>query len=252
MTNLPRSICVIGFCAVLAWSCKKGNDKPDVEPVEPCDRIEKVVLYGFGGNDTTFITYDDKGRVSHVKAGGQNEANYTYYKDSIVVKATDIFGVLKNRTYFLDIRGRVRGTSFFDNRYTYNNSGYLVRFRQPVIENNQMAGWVDYTLKYENGDLVEMYTPKPNLPYKKVNFTYYDEPNQQLLGYNQPLNIGTVLGDRNTFYLINAGFFGKQSAHLYRTVGINDSWTEPDMYYTKDTKGRIIAVKYQGFEYQCP
>jgi hypothetical protein len=252
MNNLLYSICVVGFCSTLVLSCNKDDGKPDVEPAAPCDRIEKVVRYGFVSNDTTFITYDDKGRVSHIKAGGKNEATYTYYKDSIVVKATDNIGIDISRTYFLDIRGRVRRTSYYDNRYTYNYSGYLVGFRQPILENAQFATWADYTLTWKNGDLVEMYTTKANAANRKVNFKYYDEPNQQLLGYHQPLYLGTVLGDRNTFYLIAAGFFGKQPAHLLKNVGINDQWDAADITYTKDANGRVNATKYMGFGYQCP
>ncbi len=36
-------------------------------------------------------------------------------------------------TYFLDAKGRVKGTSFFDNKFTYDKDGYLVSFRQPYI-----------------------------------------------------------------------------------------------------------------------
>ena len=91
------------------------------------------------------------------------------------------------------------------------------------------------------------------MTYKKINFGYYDEPNQDLLGYNQPLRIASVLGDRNSFYLIKAGFFGKQSAHLYKTLDLNDNRGPQQVQYTKDTNGRIttFAGAY-GFEYQCP
>jgi hypothetical protein len=236
-------------------SCKKDkDDKKDVEPVDTCDQILKVTMLSPYGNNslTATLTYDEKGRITHVKGEGQNASNYTYYKDSIVLKATDIHGDNIGLTYYLDANGRIKGTSFYDNQFRYNADGYLVSFRQPYTYNNQVVDYGEYTITYQNGDLFEISTTKPYVSVKKVNFKYYDEPNQQVLGYNQPLYIGSVLGDRNSFYLIGAGFFGKQSAHLYKTVAINDSWSNGSMTYTKDAKGRIISNSAFSFEYQCP
>jgi len=76
-----------------------------------------------------------------------------------------------------------------------------------------------------------------------TTFTYYNEPNQDLMGYNSPLYIGNVIMDRNTFYLIKAGFFGSQSKNLLN-AGIT---------YQYDSSGRIISEPGEySFVYQCP
>ena len=147
----------------------------------------------------------------------------------------------------------MKGTSFFNHRYTYDTDGHLVSFWQPFTYNDKIVDSAFYTLKYENGDLVEVTTADQSISNHKVNFAFYDEPNQNLLGYNQPLYIAGVLGDRNTFYLIGAGFFGKQSAHLYKTVDFNNPNSQGGpVNYEKDTKGRIKTFGgLYSFEYQC-
>jgi hypothetical protein len=255
MTILFRAICTISFCSMLALSCSKDKDA-DTTNGDPCDQILKVEQYNYYGNlePYTTVEYDEKGRVKHVTGQGLNASTYTYNKDNIVLTATDINGDNIGLTYFLDTKGRVKGTSYFDNQFTYNADGYLISFRQPYGYNNQITGSTFYTLKYENNDLTEIFTTE-NVSWKKINFKYYDEPNQDVLGYNQPLYIGSVLGDRNSFYLIKAGFFGKTSAHLYKTIAINDSWSNGQIQYTKDAKGRIkstVGVGGYSFTYQCP
>ncbi|HEX6426528.1 MAG TPA: DUF4595 domain-containing protein [Niastella sp.] len=255
MTNLRHAIGIISISAVLTLSCSKDKDS-GTPPVDPCDNILKVEQYNYYGNLQPWATieYDEKGRVQHVTGEGLNASTYAYNKDNIVLTATDIYGANIGLTYFLDANGRVKGTSYFDNQFTYNADGYLVSFRQPYGNNNQIYGSTLYTLKYENGDLTEIFTTE-NVSWKKINFKYYDEPNQDVLGYNQPLYIGGVLGDRNSFYLIKAGFFGKTSAHLYKTLAINDAWSNGQIQYTKDAKGRIkstVGVGGYSFTYQCP
>ena len=70
--------------------------------------------------------------------------------------------------------------------------------------------------------------------------------------FQPALYIGAVLGDRNSFFLISAGFFGRQSTHLYRTVAINDQWSNSEITYKKDAKGRITSTGEFAFDYQCP
>jgi hypothetical protein len=215
--------------------------------------IDSVWINGyFNSYFTAAIAYDERGRVKHVTGEMKNASTYTYYKDSIVLSATDIYGKNIGLTYYLNANGRVKGTSFFDNQYTYNADGYLVSYRQPYTYNDQIKGYNFYTLRYENGDLIEIATADINVSWKKINFKYYDKVNEDLLGYNQPLYTGGVLGDRNTFYLIKAGFFGKQSAHLYKTLAINDSWTNSEMLYSRDANGRITYTGDFTFKYKCP
>jgi hypothetical protein len=195
MTILRRTLSTIGFCSILILSCSKHKDS-EAPSIDPCDKIVKVETYN-AGNLVPYATieYDGQGRVKHVTGEGLNTSiyTYTYYKDSIVLSATDTYGNNIGLTYFLDEKGRVKGTSYFDYQYTYNADGYLVSYRQPyTITNNQIAGYIYYTLKYENNDLTEIITTE-NTDWKKINFRYYDEANQDLLGKNQPLYTGGVL-----------------------------------------------------------
>jgi hypothetical protein len=246
MINLLRSICTIFFCSILILSCKKNKDEE--KPVYSCDQITKVTVRNYSDPVAT-IVYDEQGRVKYIKSNGRNSLVYTYFEDHIILQATDYSGDDIGLTYYLDANGRIKGTSLFDNQYTYNDEGYLVSFRQPVGTSEQITGYDAYTLKYENGDLVELSSPT-NASIKKVNFKYYDEPNQDLLGFNQPLYM--MLENRSSFYLIGAGFYGKQSAHLYKTYAFDDIWSDYQIPYTRDGKGRITSQSAYTFEYYCP
>jgi hypothetical protein len=73
------------------------------------------------------------------------------------------------------------------------------------------------------------------------------------MGYNSPLYIGQVIGDRPTFFLIKKGFFGKQSKDLLKTVDYHDGYTGGSITYQYDSTRRITTIQdgYQ-FRYQCP
>jgi hypothetical protein len=245
MINLLRSICTICFCSILLLSCKKNNDET---PVYSCDQITKVIFDNFIDPLAT-IVYDGEGRVKYIKNDGKSSLAYTYFNDRIELHAIDYNGDENGLTYYLDANGRIKGTSLFDNQYTYNDEGYLVSFRQPYGTSTHIIGYDVYTLKYEKGDLVELFSPT-NVTVKKVNFKYYDDLNQDLLGFNQPLYM--MLGNRSSFHLIGSGFFGKQSTHLYKTYALNDIWSDYQIPYTRDGKGRITSQSDYDFEYYCP
>jgi hypothetical protein len=187
--------------------------------------------------------------VKYIKSQGQSFLAYTYFNDKIVLKAKDYSGVDIGITYYLDANGRIKGTSLFDNQYTYNEDGYLVSFRQPIWGITNLIGYDLYTLKYENGDLVELFSPT-NVNNGKINFKYYDELNQDLLGHHQPLYM--MLENRSSYFLIGAGFLGKQSAHLYKNYALKDIWADTEIKYTKDAKGRITSSNVYTFSYPCP
>jgi hypothetical protein len=256
MTILIRAIYSTCLCSLLILSCSKPKDEETDEtpPVDPCDQIVKVETYNYAGNPptSTAIEYDEQGRVKHVTGEALDAATYTYYKDSLVLSATNEYGNDISVKYLLDAKGRITGTSIYENMYAYNADGYMVSFRMPYYYTNQMPVYVLYNLKYENRDLIEMTSTDNNVSRKKINFKYYDETNQDLLGYNQPLFIG-VLPDRNSYYLTKAGFFGKQSAHLLKNVTTNDLSTTADVQYIKDAKGRITSIVHGfAFTYRCP
>lgn len=249
-----RILLLLGACLCLFVSCKKNeNDHPIVEK---CDNITQVIKYGAydGRVLTETIVYDEKGRVKSVEGAQGDKSFYEYYNDKIVLSATDISGNDTSFIYFLDEKRRIKSTSYFDYRYTYNQDGQLVSFRRPLNINGQITD-LQTALKYENGDLIEMSTLLNGVPFSKISFEYYDEPNQDLMGYNQPLYVSSTLPIPNTSYLIKAGFFGKHSTHLYKSVNFNLGYGSHshNTNYVKDNNGRITKMNsWLEFTYECP
>lgn len=240
---------------LLSVSCSK--EKPAAAKEDPCNRITEVLDYHPYDSptyqSTAVITYDENGRIKTIKGPGQNRTEFIYYKDSIVMKATDIFGGVLDDVYFLDGAGRVARTRNSNYDFRYDAEGYLVSFQQPYGYNGQINGYTPYRMKYENGNLVEVYTTDPNIVTKSFTLDYYPEPNQELMGYNSPLYIGRVIGDRNTFYLVRGGFFGKSSKNLLKNAGFANTPRYSDIKYKYDAKGRIIRIEDgYTFNYQCP
>jgi hypothetical protein len=239
--------------AFLLFSCSKSNDKP----VDTCDQITEVYdphPYSDLGPATAIFTYDNQGRVSHVQGQMQNQAMYTYFNDSIVLAATDIYGVDIGTTYYLNKQQHITGTNFFNWDMQYDADGYLISCKLPYGNNGQITGSIPWSLSYMNGNLTEVTTTDTQVEFPKISFGYYDEPDQDLMGYNSPLYISEILGDRNSFFLIKAGFFGKQSKNLYKTLDRNSVYSPPGtITYDKDSTRRIVDE--QGgfsFKYRCP
>jgi Domain of unknown function (DUF4595) with porin-like fold len=234
-------------------SCSKSKD----QPVNTCDQITESYdphPYGNLGPPTAIFTYDDQGRVSYVKGQLQNQASYTYYNDSIVLTATDIYGADIGTTYYLDNQRRIIRTRDYDWDFKYNTDGYMISCKIPYGNNGQITGYTPKFLTYTNGNLTEVTTTDPNAVPQKISFGYYDEPNQNLMGYNSPLYISGILGDRNSFFLISGGYFGKQSKNLYKTLDWNSVYYPPgSVSYLKDSSARIVEMQ-QGFsfKYRCP
>jgi YD repeat-containing protein len=234
-------------------SCAKSNN----QPINTCDQITQVYdphPYGPIGPPTAVFTYDEQGRVIHVKGQLQNQTSYTYYNDSIVMSATDIYGVDIGTTYYLDNQHRIIRTKFYDWDFQYNADGYMISCKIPYGNNGQITGFTPKFLNYTNGNLTQVTTTDPNAVPQKISFGYYDEPDQDLMGYNSPLYISEILGDRNSFILIKAGFFGKQSKNLYKTLDWNSVYYPPGTVgYDKDSSGRIIGLQMGfSFTYRCP
>jgi hypothetical protein len=252
---LKKFIVPFVFLFTLFVSCSKEDT--DSNAVNSCDKIVEALSYHPYENPnyqtTATIQYDEKGRLKTIIGGGQNKSEYTYFKDRIELKATDIFGDDISITYYLDNAQRVIRTSYYNNDYKYNADGYLIAYKQPYGYNDQINGYTQYYLKYENGNLIEVYTPDQNVSRKKVTFEYYNEPNQDLMGYNSPFYTSNIIYDRNTFYLLQGGYFGKQSKNLLKSVDYHEGYPIWPIKYGYDQKGRITKIE-EGyiFKYQCP
>jgi len=222
-----------------------------------CNRIIEVLAnhpYGGGYLTTALIEYDDRGRVKSVKGEGSNQSTYNYFKDSIQLLATDFNGMDISETYYLDSKQRIVNTKFFNYNYTYNDDGYLISYKAPYgINPCQVLGFIQYNLRYENGNLVELSTPDQTVSKQKVTFEYYDQPNQDVMGYNSPLYLGRVIYDRPTFFLIRNNFFGKQPKNLLKSLDFHDGFGPATISYQYDSSKRIIySDDAYEFKYQCP
>ena len=233
-------------------SCSKNNNSTSTQ--DTCNKIVEVLeQQNYTYQTTATLTFDGQGRVKTVLGQGQNKTDYTYYNDSIVIKATDIYGVDITSVLYLDNLHRVIKTKFSNPEYTYNNEGYLISYKQAYGNNGQIFGYTQYFLTWQNGNLTLLYTNDANASMKKVTFQYYNLPNQNLLGYNSPFFIGDILYDRNSFFLLEGLFFGKQSKDLLKSVNFNDTNQSSDIGYSSDSTGRIInSGSYYKFKYQCP
>jgi hypothetical protein len=240
----------------LFLACSKSTENKST-PVDTCDQITQAFdphPYGPLGPPTAIFTYDDQGRVSHVQGQLQNQASFTYYNDSIVLTATDIYGGNIGTTYYLDKQHHVTRARDADYDFQYNGDGYMISCKLPYGNNGLITGYTPKFLNYTNGNLTEVTTTDPNAVPQKISFGYYDEPNQDLNGYNSPLYISEILGDRNSFFLIRGGYFGKQSKNLYKSLDWNSPYYPPGtVSYVKDSAGRITAMQDGfSFTYRCP
>ena len=246
------------FLSVIVFlvSCSKDttvNQQQD----DPCKRIIEVQDYHPYDNPTyqttALLTYDDQGRVKSVKGELQNESTYTYYSDRIELKGKDIYGTDISQVYYLDNMGRITRTKAYDYDFTYDANGYLISYKQPYGNNDQILGFNEYQLRYENGNLIEVSTDDPNVSRKTVTLEYSVEENQDLIGYNSPLYLSEIIQDRNTFFLIKGGFFGKTSKNLLKSLDFHNGFPAGEIRYIYDDKGRITEMEngYR-FNYQCP
>jgi hypothetical protein len=238
----------------LTSSCKKNSEK--TANIDPCNQItEMVQFYPYGNpqyQSEAVFTYNENGRLSTVKGQGQYTVEYVYHSDRIEMKAKAISGDNITNTYYLDKNQRVTRTAGDNYDYKYDANGYLISYQQPYGSTG-ISGYTQYFLKYENDNLIELYTNDPNVSKKKVTFTYYSEPNQDLMGFNSPFFQSSVIYERETFFLIRGGFFGKQSKNLLKGVDPHDGYGERIVKYTKDSKGRIINQnEAYTYRYQCP
>ncbi len=236
-------------------SCSK--DTPPDTSENNCNKILEALDYNPSGNPTyqttATLTYDSEGKLKTVIARGLNKSEYIYYNDSIVLKAKDINGVDIGQVYYLNNQHRITRTKFANEEYKYDANGYLISYKQPYGNNGQIFGYTQYFLTWQNGNLTSVFTNDPNVSRKKITFQYYNLPNQNLLGYNSPFYDGSILYDRNSFFLLDGLYFGKQSKDLLKSSNLNDINQSGDIIYQSDSNGRIIDLAgFYKFKYQCP
>lgn len=236
-------------------SCSKNKSTDTVET--NCNNLVEVLDYNPFGNPayqtTATLTYSSESKIKTVIGQGSSKSEYTYYNDSIVLKATDMNGANIGQVYYLDNLQRVKRTKYANEEYQYNTEGYLISYKQPYGNNGQTLGYTQYYLIWQNGNLTQVYTNDQTVSRKKVTFQYYNLPNQNLLGYNSPFYDGSILYDRNSFYLLNTSYFGKQSKDLLKSSTLNDTNQSADIIYQSDVTGRIISLgDFYKFKYQCP
>jgi len=250
LTRTMKNLLLL-FLPCFMLSCSKNN--APTPKTNDCNEIVEVIQGGECCYYTAAtLTYDANQRVKTVTGQGLNKTEYTYYNDSIAIKATDINGNDISALLYLDHLHRATGSKFFSAAYTYNADGYMISYKQPYGDNGQITGFIQYYLTWQNGDLISVYTDDANASYKNISFQYFNLPNQNLLGYNSPFYSGKILTDRNSFYLLNGPYFGKQSKDLLKNVTFNGIQYN-DITYQSDSTGRIIkSSDFFKFTYKCP
>lgn len=235
-------------CCMIIISCSK--DRSGAIPENKCDYIKQMVLYNYLGNpsDWTSITYDNEGRVATVSGGGSDLCTYKYTKTTIEARSTDINGEKNTTIYNLDKQGRIVKSSD-QSEFRYNNEGYLIAYKYPVFNGGEHVGFTNSTLTYENGNLMKIHIENDEVNGANITFTYYDKPAQELMGYNSPLL--NLIGFRNEFMLIQAGFFGKTSRNLMKIYRYGDEFPRDDIKYEYDSKGRISTMTNYKVIYNC-
>lgn len=248
MRNTLKSLITVLVCCMIIISCSK--EKLGAIPENKCDYIKQMVLYNYLGNpaDWTSITYNDEGKVATVSGGGSDLCAYVYTKTTIEAYSTDINGKKSTRIYNLDKQGRIIKSSD-QSEFQYNKEGYLIACKFPALIGGEVVSFTTSTLTYDNGNLIEIHINNGEINGRKITFTYYEKPVQELIGYNSPLK--NLIGLRNEFILIQAGFFGKTSRNLMKTFREGDEFPRDDIKYEYDFKERIIKMNDYKIVYNC-
>lgn len=129
-----------------------------------------------------------------------------------------------------------------DCSFRYNTDGSLVAFQRHNGKYGPASASIAYTVRWEDGNPVEVSSTDPDAPVKQLNLTYYSQPHQDLAGFNSPLWEGRVLGDWDLLYLVPGGYLGRAPRNLLKVAD-----------YELDEKGRIVAMADRwAFRYGCP
>lgn len=244
------------FILTIIFSCSKNESKKIVE--NNCNNIMEVYDYHPFENpiyqNTATLTYNSDGKIKNIVGQRLSKAEYTYYNDSIVLKATSMNGMDNGQVYYLDNLQRITRKKYGNEDFQYNSEGYLISYKKPYEYNGQILGYAQYFLVWQSGNLIRVYTNDQNASIRDVVFEYYNLPNQNLLGYNSPFYYSNILYDRNSFYLLNTSYYGKQSKDLLKSSIINGIYNQAtDIIYQSDATARIISLGYSyKFKYQCP
>ncbi len=188
------------------------------------------------GSISTY-TYDTAGKVSNVTGlYGYGDGIFTYQRGAITFTSSMNE---PNKTFYTDHSGRI--TQYGTDVYKYNTDGYLIE------KSLRYYGIVpEFSLSYADGNLV-----KVDINGKKTaEITYYDEPVQNLLGYETALCSDLLYNDENGFHTMDATFIGKGSRNLVKsitlkhisTVDNNPEQLKETRVYTKDQNGKITLM----------
>ncbi|HKG08103.1 MAG TPA: DUF4595 domain-containing protein [Pedobacter sp.] len=240
------------FLPVLFLLASCAADKRKEEPQkETCyDVAEVLIAYGNdknGPGDSLF--YDSRGRVTKVVHELTSQVTYDYLESRIQMKGTNILGTDISTTFFLDDQKRiVRTTANYE--FGYNSEGYLIFCKFPIDNNGTVTGYSTLDFKYEGGNVTEVSETEGRTVTTR-KFEYFDEPQQDLMGWNSPLFGAGFFSDIYVFYLSEAGYFGKSGKNLLKSF--NDRKGNILMRkYKKDAQGRIVLMdEGRAFVYKC-
>jgi YD repeat-containing protein len=245
MKNLTTMFAV----CFLFLSCSKDIDDEIPKTAKNC-KVTEII----DGNETFFLTYDNKDRVIKIAALNSSDfATYNYQSDKIVVT------VGKNvKTFLLNPAGLIYkftdGDDTYD--YSYNADGYLVKVTQ---KNSRDTKWLLIrNLSYTNGNLTSiMRDPSTNQIPWTITVTYQSDVFVNMFGFNHPLEL---YGPDPFLFapdlIINyGGYFGKAPKNMPVSYTVNSTSKTETYTYQKDSDGKISSIKAHGsvtsFVYKC-
>ncbi|MBQ6437008.1 MAG: hypothetical protein IJK20_00950 [Bacteroidales bacterium] len=236
--------------AMAAIAC--GNDGPEGTVTGDIDYIEIQQLAGSGAD--AFVHHNYVLNLSNDASGRINGITETHYiifdpgakpelhsTESLTITYNGTSGTIARHcdgtdyedSFVLDDAGNLKEFSqekSYKSTYKYDN-GYLVKIQ----------GYDNYSgmdISWSGGDLVKA---------GDTELTYSSDPNPFADTFDltvRPLNEWYP----SPLYFYAAGFFGKHSAHLVKTIGEGDYAVTYN--YFKDSKGRIekitVSSTYEG------
>jgi len=232
------------IAACFTVSCKKDQSIQPI-PTEPTRHLIKITDPVSPGTPLNF-KYDATGRLIENKIlNTASKYSYTnnifhgdFYDHNSYLYCEYQDGKLDNTGKILEatrvIHDPVQPDQKDKDVYSYNAEGYITRWARTYLATGQIQ---QEDFSYTNGNLSTIVYSLNGQPYRRVEFTYYDNL----------LNKITLDLEKNIANYISDAFTGKRSKNLMKTKTIYDGQNvkQTDNLYTyeMDAKGFPTKVK---------
>jgi len=169
---------VLLFCA-----CSKSEDVTAPE-VEQLGKNCKIISIAEDSKAISTYAYNTNGKIFKVTdVIGLGTGTFSYNNTGVTF-TNSVTGQLES--YTLNNSGNLILDRF--NKYNYNEDGYLIE-----KVNRTTPNYYHYILSYDKGNLVKVIIDG----FETVTMTYYEEDNQNLLGYESALKNYMLFSNSN-------------------------------------------------------